>query len=771
MVRDLQILPEIPKIPAGSGIRHIATSYEVSRSPYFETVGNNVRDEKDIIVSNLEDTVNLNRFTTQVTGVTEDTELYARFKLHFEVVTSSGSRRADSGWSSVVNLKGDMEGFKVSDVILATPRLFVTKDSQSARDIITAESDPMEVFIGYGDHESTTWIVTDSDNKVLFTRKKSKENLTKIVLDQADYAYNKVFIIKCIHHSNTNADSNPGVFIYNSALDQQELYTVNVESELIAGRKLLTSVSLHVNRFLAIDLVLKDKDDVIVSESLNNTTLYPKVDIPTTIREGEIYYLWSRLQYDAGVYTNWRLDAVLVGKGNHVIDINKNTQYAERYEYTQKMIQPGTKFLMSKELFNQGGFILPKSDTDIFKGLGYYRFDSGVLTYIDDIAGTENVGDNKPLSNWSVNILPLYNGNVIINRTELQSDKDKEGLGKSVFLKYEADTQAVEFRYLGSANPGKQLGSTAVSGSMVATIDNNVYFVPAKEGTFKTPTKLCLYKLNTETMEISKEADLPFDAYNYVSLSNYEDNEFLVLGGMDKEDPSKPDPKDWVRSNNFIYTYNIETKQFTKVGDLTETQTNSWYNLHAQERKDGKIAIFNNSEGAGVAEDQSILIFDPDQGTVTNLKNDFEDGRVYLRTLIANNGNFYRISSSPIEPQEVYIYKTLGYAHVTNGSADIQTNVITDLVVPAGKTVVIDNPYKYSTIKILGDVADGTTGKLVWVSATKRTEYQADTLFVTKSMLLYNDNVDELTKDKKWKNIVLLDGVHMGIESGNKPAS
>ena len=52
MVRDLQILPEIPKIPAGSGIRHIATSYEVSRSPYFETVGNNVRDEKDIIVSN-----------------------------------------------------------------------------------------------------------------------------------------------------------------------------------------------------------------------------------------------------------------------------------------------------------------------------------------------------------------------------------------------------------------------------------------------------------------------------------------------------------------------------------------------------------------------------------------------------------------------------------------------------------------------------------------------------------------------------------------------
>ena len=154
---------------------------------------------------------------------------------------------------------------------------------------------------------------------------------------------------------------------------------------------------------------------------------------------------------------------------------------------------------------------------------------------------------------------------------------------------------------------------------------------------------------------------------------------------------------------------------------------------------------------------------------ITNLNNDFEDGRIYLRTLRANNGNIYRISSAPLDPQEVYIYKTKGYANITNGTADIQTNVITDLVVPAGRTVVIDNPYKYTTIKIEGKVDDGTSGTLVWVSATKRTEYKADTLFVTKSMLLYNDNVDELTKDKKWKNIVLLDGVHLEVASGNKP--
>ena len=769
MVRDLQILPEIPSIPAGSGMRHIATSYEVSRSPYFETVGNNVRKEEDIIVSNIEDTVNLNRYTTQISGITEDTELYARFKLHYDITTSDGTRRADTGWSSVVNLKGDMEGFKVSDVILATPKLFITKDSSGSKDIIKIDSSPMEVFIGYGEHDTTSWTVTDSDGKVLFQRKRSKELKLHLELDEADYAYNKVYIIKCQHHSTTNADSNPGVYVYNSSLDQQNLYTLNIESEFIAGRELLTSVSLHINRFISVDVVLKNKEDAIISESLNNTHLYPKIMVPENIREGEIYYVWSRLQYDPGVYTNWQLDAVLVGRANKVYDLNANVEYAEGYEYSQKIIQPGVKYLMVRELFNRGGFVLPKSDNEVFKGLAYYRIESGLLTYIDDVQGTENIGDNKPLSNWSTNIIPLYNGNMIINRTELQSDKDKEGLGKSVFLKYGVDTQNIIFTYKGTANPVKQLGSTGVSGSMVATIDSNVYYVPHKEGTFKTPTKLCLYKLDTNTMTTSKEDDLPFEAYSYVSMCLLDNENFLVFGGVSKDELAKPDPKDMLRTNDLIYRYNIKEKTFTKVGDLSTTGTGSWYNMHAVMRKDGKVAIFNNSEGAGVAENQSILIFDPSNGTITNLNNDFADGRIYIRTLRANNGNIYRISSAPLDPQEVYIYKTKGYANITNGTADIQTNVITDLVVPAGRTVVIDNPYKYTTIRIEGKVEDGTTGTLVWVSATKRTEYKADTLFVTKSLLLYNDNVDELTKDKKWKNIVLLDGVHLEVASGNKP--
>ena len=58
MIRNLQIIPEIPTLATNSNLRHVATSYEISYSPYFENTDNSTRDEESIIVSNLEDADN-----------------------------------------------------------------------------------------------------------------------------------------------------------------------------------------------------------------------------------------------------------------------------------------------------------------------------------------------------------------------------------------------------------------------------------------------------------------------------------------------------------------------------------------------------------------------------------------------------------------------------------------------------------------------------------------------------------------------------------------
>ena len=130
MTRNLQILPDIPDLP--SGIKVIAANYEVSRSPYFEDTENNKRDEKAIIVSNLEDTVNTKGFWIDIPNLKEDDDIYARYQLHLEILKEDGSKvKADMGWSRPVNMKGDQEGFLVSDVIIATPKVSVNVNSNT----------------------------------------------------------------------------------------------------------------------------------------------------------------------------------------------------------------------------------------------------------------------------------------------------------------------------------------------------------------------------------------------------------------------------------------------------------------------------------------------------------------------------------------------------------------------------------------------------------------------------------------------------------------
>lgn len=768
MVRNIQILPVIPPLPKDSGMRHVATSYEISYSPYFEDTENVKRDEKSIIVSNLEDNVNLNAYYFTIENLTENTELYARYKLHYKIVTSNGERDATLGWSSIVNLKGDQEGFKVSDVIVGTPTVTFTIDTHNvARRVINVKSSDFNLFIGYGDHIATTWEVVDSDGKTIFKIDRSKDLLHEIVLDLDMFKYNMLYFIKCTHYSTTNAESYPGIAILNRGLDHRDLFDVTVLTPLISERDLLTEVILHMNKFVSVDLMLKNREGVIVSESIGNKTLYPKLKIPK-IKAGEIFYLYARLEYEKDKYTDWKLIKVLIGRDNTVIDFNKNIQYEKEYVYVDRVIQPGTKFVYSRELPVGGGFVLPKSDTAVFKGLAYYRIEAGQLVYVDDIKGSDNTGKlNKDLSNWNINIIPLYNGEVIINRTEYDVKHNKDGLGQNVFLKYAYNTRIAEFEYKGHCVPGKQLGSTGISGSAVATLDNTVWYIPANEGTTKTPTFLSMYKLDTENMKVTKVIDLPFQAHKYVSMTILNNTQFIIAGGM--TNTTEADPKDWVRTNNLIYLYDVEKNSFTQVGDLSSVNLPKWYNLHLVTRRDSKIAIFNQSEGKGVAEDQSILIFDVDTGKIENLQNDFEDGRVYLRTLIGLNGNIYRISSTYRDPQMMYVYRTKGYNTVSNGDPDIITSVVTELVVPPKETVIVDNLYKYTKITIEGSVKDGTSGKLVTITKNRRYEFDASYFFLTKTLKLYNNTVDDLTKDKPYEYIVMLDGVDIEITDADKP--
>ena len=762
MMRNLLILPELPVVPPGSGIRHIATSYEVSRSPYLETTFNNTRDEAAIIVSNLKDTVNLTSYNITIADMTEETEIYARHKLHYEI----NGQEFDTGWSSVINMKGDQEGFRVADVIIQTPELRAKRRAEGIyRNYLEVDATSFMLFLGYGEHKSTSWRVTDSDNKVIAEVKRSVDLLNKVVFPIDNWDPSKVYIVQCQYHSTTNADSLWGKLIWCENADigtDVHFYIKNLPA--IAGRDLLIGVRLHTSRMSSLDFTLKDPRGNIVASIVGHTDLEPRMKLPTTLLPNTLYTLYGRMKYTDGTYTNWKLIKSFFIRENKAVDINKNVEYNDSYTYVQNMIQPGSKFVYSKEIANLG-YIMPKIGTGTDKALALFQQEAGRLTYITDLETDDDPNVIKKLSTWSLQVLPLYNDTFLVARADSLNETDETGQGKLSFSKYSYNTDTLSLTLLGSVRPNNLFGSTGVSGSMVATLDNTVYFVPAIEKKNKQDTKLTLRKLNTETMREEKVVDLPFEAKRHVSLVLINENEFLVLGGMN--DLTPPDPKDWVRSNDDIFKYNITDNSFTKIADLSSLGIPKWNNLHAVLLKNGKVAIFNNSEGKDIAEDQSVVILNLEDNTIEKKNNDFTDGRMYLKTLIARDGNIFRISSSPIEPQQVYAYSTKG-SIITEGTGreDIE-HVVTELIVPENTTITIDNPYKYSKIKILGKTSDGTTGKLIWVDKRAIREFDADTLIVTKHMVLHDNTVDYLTKDKPYKNIFVLDGVNITVNDDN----
>ena len=272
MMRNLLILPELPVVPPGSGIRHIATSYEVSRSPYLETTFNNTRDEAAIIVSNLKDTVNLTSYNITIADMTEETEIYARHKLHYEI----NGQEFDTGWSSVINMKGDQEGFRVADVIIQTPELRAKRRAEGIyRNYLEVDATSFMLFLGYGEHKSTSWRVTDSDNKVIAEVKRSVDLLNKVVFPIDDWDPSKVYIVQCQYHSTTNADSLWGKLIWCENADigtDVHFYIKNLPA--IAGRDLLIGVRLHTSRMSSLDFTLKDPRGNIVASIVGHILQY-----------------------------------------------------------------------------------------------------------------------------------------------------------------------------------------------------------------------------------------------------------------------------------------------------------------------------------------------------------------------------------------------------------------------------------------------------------------------------------------------------------------
>lgn len=756
--------------PEGSGYEHFATSWELSWSPDFEDTPNNKRNEDAIIVSNLIDTKNLTEWIYRVPNLTDEDVIFCRTKIHYRYIDqiSGETKENESNWSPPVDILGNQENFKVSNVIIATPRLHLEEDytgNQSGNLIITTE--PMELFIGYGDHIATTWIIEDTNGKELVKVDKSEDMLTEFRYSMSNLEKNRIYVIKAIHHTSTNAKSLEGKYIYNDSVYKSDLYDLIVNGHLVVDRKLTFTVVLNVPKFISIDICLKDLNDNIKTMAEGQKTLFPEM-LPEGIVANEPYDIYSRLEYEPGQYTNWKLIKRMRARGNEFGNVDRFAKYTNRFTFMHPIIQHSNKYLKSIELY-QGGFILPRStdDSDEFTGLGYYKIEGDNLLYVKDLVYTTDQRTNQDmLSNWGVDVMSLENGDVVVTTTRIIApDEDKLLDPKSnllVFNIYKVNESNNEFTLDRVIESSNHYGSTAISGSAVP-VKNDVYFIPSEYRYGPNKVELKLFKFNYETSEIEEVSTLPFIAHKFVSMCKLDNTKLLILGGVNTD--IEKDDVDYHRTNNSVYIYDTNTKTFDELITFDDTISTDIYNFHASLRKDGKVMLFNNTEMAGKCEDQSTIIIDINEKFFKKLDNDFDNDRPFMKTLECNNGNYLRISSSEYNPQMIYAYNIYGYTSVSH-SGEIISGVITDLVVPEKTTITINNPYKYRSITIKGSVEDGTTGTLIWLDKDVIRKYHADTKFICSDEVHYDDTQESITNDPTIKQVVVLDTVTIHIKEG-----
>ena len=150
-MREYNILVDKPNLLPNSGIVHTATSWEIRSSP-------DVTLDNNILHQSMDNSTNLYQYKVQL-DTKDDDVVYVRTKLHFGTSASK--------WSNIVSVKGNQQGYKLSNIIVATPTTSYAVSITSDLDTkLYLRTSAFRLYLGYGKHVATKWSITDTDGRI-----------------------------------------------------------------------------------------------------------------------------------------------------------------------------------------------------------------------------------------------------------------------------------------------------------------------------------------------------------------------------------------------------------------------------------------------------------------------------------------------------------------------------------------------------------------------------------------------------------------------------
>lgn len=203
--------------------------------------------------------------------------------------------------SSVCRCTPNQSGFSFNNNIIANPVISIRGQDNYNQIPYTGfiiDSSDMSMFMGHGEHLSTSYYIYDTNNKEIFASIKDDFNLTYINIDGNLLEQDKSYRIEVIHHNNYDTDSNATV-LHLTTSGTYSQFNVDVDS--------LSIFDKSISSFSYYQSIPGFKEvQVDVSDSAGNILIKGFVSVNATVKipasglvSGSKYIFTAR-----AIYTN-----------------------------------------------------------------------------------------------------------------------------------------------------------------------------------------------------------------------------------------------------------------------------------------------------------------------------------------------------------------------------------------------------------------------------------------------------------------------------------
>lgn len=722
--------------PPNSGLKHTATSWQISKSIDFDI-------RENIMVESLNDTVNLLEYKTNI-DIDDNTPLYGRHMMHI----SKNGVPVQVTWSRICPFNSNMKGIKINNFMVRTPRIEATV-KESALDVV---GNNFSMFSGTGDHYSTHWALRSSYGEDVFVRNNDRTNLTTLHLDNIIES-NKAYVVEAKYVNEFNNESFRGKDLILNFSSDLELFEIDLPEEFIADRKFYYRIKLYTSQHIKHDIEIRDRDGNVVKSKYNVNELvdYFMLDNMKVYNE---YHVFGRITFEDGKVTPYKEVYSALLLPNTVTPYKPFVEYLGMLDKGSYYPTGGMVCFTTRETYD-GKIFIPAFEGD---KLNIYQAFTNKIQKISMVILKDVYNFYYEAHMDHINILQLPNHDIIVDLVSY----DTIGHKWTKFYKFAWNPIKLEFTLEGELQRENEKYCTAIANSIGVLNDNTIVYVPG----FYTETKnevrslLPLIIVNSDTMTIKETIALPFDAKYNVSLVVDKDDNIFIFGGSEenKYDKAHNNAEYWERANNNVYKFDIETKEFEEVAELPAEWSTDISVMQAFLRLDGKIAIFNATySGPGIVS-QDTLVFDPSNYTFAIEKTDMDWDIPFRSNVVYRNGNIGRVSYKTLDPQKSYTYISNTKNEDTIVKIEGSDKDVTDLVVDDGKIVNLEDLYPYDTITIKG------TGLIRWFRPQGIVELTSADLIVTR-----DKTMTELEfENGRYRNVLVLEGVDFTVESNKE---